>query len=305
MNKTTALRTALGLLITLVFLVVVDRTVGWQRIWSPWTALSPAAIALALGLLLVSYLLRALRLYDYFHGEMAGCLPLTLRLTLWHNLFNNLLPMRSGELSFPVLMSRYFGIAAIRSLPALLWFRLLDLHTLLLLAGIAALGLLQAPAWLLALWLAWLPLPWLAYRAGLWLTPRLHDDGHGWRAALARALGHLPTTPRALWRSWAWTLINWLTKLAVFTWLLSRFAPLPAPAALLGAVGGELSSVLPVHGLAGFGTYEAGVVAGLALWSREFGDHLGAAVNLHLFLLGATLLGGLLALALPRGRPHG
>ena len=304
MNTSARLRAALGVAVTLVFLYVLDRYVGWARLWQPWAALSAGAVGAALALLLTSYLLRAARLYDYFHGDMAGRFPLCLRLTLWHNLLNNLLPMRTGELSFPVLMSRYFQVPAIRSVPALLWFRFLDLHTLAALGGAAALGLTHAPAWTGWLWLAWLPLPWLAYRLGLWLAPRLAGGHlHSWRHLAEQALGSLPTTGRALWRSWAWTVVNWSVKLAVFAWLLGQFTPLPLPAGLLGAIGGELSSVLPVHGVAGLGTYEAGVVAGLALWGVAAVEALAAAVNLHLFLLGGTLLGGLLALVLPRG-PH-
>ncbi len=306
MNTSTRLRAALGVAVTLAFLYVLDRYVGWTRLWQPWATLSAGAVGTALLLLLISYLLRAARLYDYFHADMAGGFPLCLRLTLWHNLLNNFLPMRTGELSFPVLMSRYFQVPAIRSVPALLWFRFLDLHTLAALGGAAALGLVHAPAWTGWLWLAWLPLPWLAYRVGLWLAPRLAGDHlRGWRHLAEQALGSLPTTGRALWRSWAWTVVNWSVKLAVFAWLLGQLSSLALPAALLGAIGGELSSVLPVHGIAGLGTYEAGVVAGLALWEVAAVDALAAAVNLHFFLLGGTLLGGLLALALPRPDTHG
>ncbi len=299
MTRAAAVRLGLALLISTAFLAWIAHQVGWQRLWQPWAALSPAALALALALLVLSYLLRALRLYDYFHGEMAGRFARCLRLTLIHNLLNNLLPMRSGELSFPVLMSRYFQVPALRALPALLWFRLLDLHTLAVLGGAAVLLLWQAPLWGWLLWLLWLPLPWLAFRLATALAPRLQDE-RGWRRLAHRALTALPTSPRALWRSWAWTGVNWGVKLAVFAWFLSQFAPLSFSAALLGAIGGELSSVLPVHGVAGIGTYEAGVAAALAPLRMPLETTLSAALNLHLLLLGATLLGGALAPLLGR-----
>jgi len=62
--------------------------------------------------------------------------------------------------------------------------------------------------------------------------------------------------------------------------------------------------VLPVHGLAGAGTYEAGVVAALLPFGVAPAAALAGAVNLHLFLLGAALLGGALAL-LPGRRRRG
>jgi hypothetical protein len=64
-------------------------------------------------------------------------------------------------------------------------------------------------------------------------------------------------------------------------------------------IGGELGSVLPVHGVAGMGTYEAGVMAGLAPQGVALTAALAAAVNLHLFILGATVLGAGLARLLP------
>jgi uncharacterized membrane protein YbhN (UPF0104 family) len=84
----------------------------------------------------------------------------------------------------------------------------------------------------------------------------------------------------------------------VFAWILAFFADLAWVSALLGAVGGELTSVLPAHGIAGAGTYEAGVVAALVPQGIRLSTALAAAVNLHLFLLGLSIVGGLIAFAL-------
>ena len=100
-----------------------------------------------------------------------------------------------------------------------------------------------------------------------------------------------------------WTQLNWLVKLAVFAWILRLFAPMPGAAAVMGAIGGDLTSVLPVHGVAGAGTYEAGVVAALIPFGVETGAALAAAVNLHLFMLGLSLLGGALGFLLSHDRP--
>ncbi|MGB4948458.1 MAG: UPF0104 family protein, partial [Candidatus Competibacter denitrificans] len=94
--------------------------------------------------------------------------------------------------------------------------------------------------------------------------------------------------------------LNWLVKLAVFAWILRLFAAMPGTAAVMGAIGGDLTSVLPVHGIAGAGTYEAGVVAALAPFGVAPTAALTAAVNLHLFMLGLSLVGGALALWLRR-----
>ena len=65
---------------------------------------------------------------------------------------------------------------------------------------------------------------------------------------------------------------------------------------LLGSIMGEISSTLPIHGLAGAGTYEAGVLVALLPAGVGLDEALNGAVNLHLFVLGATILSAAIAL---------
>ena len=213
--------------------------------------------------------------------------------------------MRAGEISFPVLMSRYFKIPLGRSLPALLWFRLLDLHTLVLLVLIA-LPLPWGREFSLVFALLMLPLPLLM----LQITHRLRrwprrDDGPRWRVWLQHLLEGLPQGPALFWSSWFWTAVNWVVKMLVFAWVLGRFVEVPLSGALMGAITGDLTSILPVNGLAGAGTYEAGVIAGLMPYGIDAKAGLAAAVNLHLFMLAATLLGGALSILIGRVPDHG
>jgi hypothetical protein len=270
----------------------------------PWRQLDTAALVGAIILVFVSYGVRAVRVYDYFRAQfpqqLAGGLPLCLHLSLQHNLLNNLLPMRSGELSFPLLMSRYFAVPAKRSLPVLLWFRLLDLHTLALLAALIIGADLIGQTMTLLLTAIWLLLPWLGYRLYRPWLQRIGDrPGRGW-GLLRHILHSLPHSPASFWRSWWWTLLNWVIKLAVFAWVLSLFIDIGLGPAWLGATFGDLTSVLPIHGIAGAGTYEAGVMAGLLPFHIAPAAALTAAVNLHLFVLSCTILSGLVSLMLPK-----
>jgi uncharacterized membrane protein YbhN (UPF0104 family) len=181
----------------------------------------------------------------------------------------------------------------------------LDLHTL----GIFALLAVHSTAWpwpLTAVVLVlWLPLPWLSFHFSARWRQSLQRHHHK-RAyqLLSRMLQGLPQAPAAFWRAWAWTALNWLVKLGAFVWVLRLFIPVTLPAAWMGAIAGDLTSVLPVHGVAGAGTYEAGVVAGLLPYGVAAQPALAAAVNLHLFLLGTTLVGGAISLFIG-GRRHG
>lgn len=295
-------RYGLGIAIFVAFVVAVEWWFGWARLLVPWRSLAPAQVFAAAVVVYLSYGIRALRLYDYFRTEMRGAYPLCLRLFLQHNMLNNLMPMRSGELSFPWLMARYFKIPPIRSLPVLLWFRLLDLHTLLAIGLLVVLNGSQRLAAIAGLVL-WLGVPLAAYHLSGWLRGLLGDGGTArWRRLLVRLLASLPQTGRDFWASWCWTWLNWLAKLGAFSWVLVQFLPLPVGVAWMGVIAGDLTSVLPVHGVAGAGTFEAGVVAGLAPFGVAPAAALPAAVNLHLFLLGCAVFGGLLTLLVRRRR---
>jgi len=300
LDRKALLKYVFGTLILLAFAIFVEYFIGWVELLTPWKDLDPLPLATAVTLVFVTYCLRALRIYDFFYSEMKGRFALCLRLSLQHNMLNNLLPMRTGELSFPVLMSRYFSITAVRSIPALLWFRLLDLHTLVILA-LLVVGKDFLPSWAVSVsTLLWLSLPWLAFRLYRpWLHAIGDRQGKLW-SILRMILESLPQDNAKFWRSWMWTVLNWVLKLTVFAWVLMLFSNTSFVAAWLGATAGDLTSVLPIHGIAGAGTFEAGVVAGLVPFGISAASALTAAINLHLFLLSCTVISGILSRALPK-----
>ena len=291
-----------GITLFIAFVALIEFYFGWRNLLAPWRALPYSLVLLAIILTFVTYWVRAMRLYDYFRDEMRGAFAACLKLMLLHNFFNNLLPMRAGEISFPLLMKRYFNVPLMRSTPALLWFRVLDMHTLVLLA----LGITVRPwSYAVAACLLWLCVPYLLFLGSKKILGYLdaHPGGRP-RRLLHTILISLPYSHNAFWRAWLWTIINWIVKLGVFVWVLRLFIEIPFAAAWIGVIGGDVTSVLPIHSLAGAGTYEAGVVAGLLPFGAPATAAFKAAVNLHLFLLATTLLGGALSLLLSRPQ-HG
>lgn len=308
----------LGALLLVGLILAVGLTLGWGRLLAPWRDLAPEVLATLVLLSALSYVLRAVRVYDWLclgaKGEATGCagrFPAVLRLSILHNTANNLLPMRAGELVFPWLMGRYFGHGFLPATAALLWIRVLDLHFL----GLAGLGIawLRQPSWvwpgLAVLWLLALGLPGRMGRLDLSALMGGRSAAKPGRARrlLAKALGLLaaaaPTSHRRVARVYLWTAMTWLTKFLAFAALLRHFLPVDLWQALVGVMGAELSSVLPFHGIAGSGSYELAAVAALVPAGVDPTAALGGAVNLHLFVLGVTLLLGFLALLLPKGRP--
>jgi len=255
--------------------------------------LSPSVVILtALGLL-ASYIFRALRVYDEFRREAHGRFGACLRIVLVHNAMTNVLPFRSGEFAFPMLLQATFGIPFSRAVASLLWFRLQDA---------CVIGLIAIFIW-----------PDVA------LFVRI--VGAGIIVALACAVPHFmrttgrksakPTTPFGKFRDafrestqearfgWLWTLSNWSTKLAVEAWLLATLLGASFAQGAAGALGAELSSVLPIQGIAGFGTYEAGAAAAFLPLGIPLADGIRAAFALHLFVISCAVLAGAIAWVFP------
>ena len=183
------------------------------------------------------------------------------------------------------------------SSPKLLYLRLLDLHFVLFL-GLTVLAF-QRHLGLGAVAIALGPLPLLLYLArGRFPTEAGAEEGR-LRQAISASIQGLPDSPGLFAGIWFWTAVNWTVKLAAYGWILTTFIPLPLGHAVIGATTGELSSVLPFHGVAGAGTYEAGVMAGLVPLGVALETALTGAVNLHLFVLGASIVAGVVALAVP------
>ncbi len=278
---------------------------GWAPLLAPWTGLAPTDLAVLLLGTLASYGARAWRLYDYFHPTVAGAPWTVLRLSLLHNMFNNLLPMRTGEAALPLLMKRNFGTSYLHTGSSLLWLRVLDLGALALLAAtVVVLGdTFAAGPRGLALIIA------LASLAGLltlpWIARLLSADPKAGRlqALIHTIASSLPTSTAAYARAVLFTVIAWAGKGLAFVWLVLQFTSLEPAAAVVGVAAGELSSVLPIHGLAGSGTYEGAMVGALVSVGTGHDVALIAAVNVHLFLLGVAIAFGVLALALPRPSP--
>jgi uncharacterized membrane protein YbhN (UPF0104 family) len=285
----------INLAVLAAFVWAVGHYWGWGRLLAPWGTLPAGPLLLAVAGLLASYGVRALRIYlaerDIPRGRYLACL----RLILLNNAFNLLLPARSGEASFPILMSRWFSIDAARATGVLIWLRLLDLHVLATVgAACAAAGWLGTDqplsklAWLAAGLAAIAPPLLFVLRGPL----RARLAGHeGKLAGMAgRVLGGLPQRPAGLALDLSLSWLSWSIKLAALGWVLARLAGIPQTLGTLGAIGGDLSTVLPVHAPGGFGTYEAGALALLAPGASPSGVLLAAAVNLHLLVLTTALL---------------
>ncbi|HWT57101.1 MAG TPA: lysylphosphatidylglycerol synthase domain-containing protein, partial [Rhizobium sp.] len=248
--------TVLTVVIVAAYALFIQWFWGWPVIIRQWADVGAGPVIGALVLLTSTYFLRTWRIYDYFPKETAGRFAVLFRVTQIHNLLNIMLPFRTGETSFPLLMRSEFGIPLTRATSALLVMRLLDLHALVAAAGIGFAVASADPIVAWSLWTGFLLLPVAAFAARkplLRLAARLLPEKA--QKFVAEIENGLPLDAVAFARAWAMTIVNWLVKVMVLAWALGLMGVLPMAASFGGALGGELSSVLPVHAPGGVGTY--------------------------------------------------
>lgn len=288
----------IGSLLFFSLIILVEYTIGWNQLLTPWRTLPLSTLCILFGCMAISYTLRAVRIYDDFYSLMRGQFITTLRLSVLHTTANVLLPMRLGEVVFPWLMQRYFNTNIFAAGASLIWIRLLDLHFLAL-TGLFILWLIQ-PSWL---WILAILLWLLLLLAQRWIAgfgQREHEQKSlsYWQRGLALIANAAPNDTVKVIRLYLWTALSWITKFIAFTTILQHFLPITFWQVLTGVIGAELSSVLPFHGIAGAGSYELALVAAVLPLGVQVTAALAGAVNLHLFMLGSSILLGLLALLL-------
>nr|WP_242533193.1 lysylphosphatidylglycerol synthase transmembrane domain-containing protein [Niveibacterium umoris] len=289
----------LALVISLALLGWLAASGNWRDVGARLAAIPPTTLLAALGGFLLSYLLRAARIRDEFADVARGHFWAMARVTTAHNAAINVVPFRGGEIALPVLLQREFGVPMGRALVSLLWLRMQDAFVVMLLAAWVWPGL---PLWLRSLWS-------LGVLFAAWAIPawaRSHPVGAeapaGWQGKLFKVRAALAHSTRGAVKSWAWTLSNWIVKLTAQTLLLGALIGQAGLLASAGVLGGELAAILPVQGVAGFGTYEAGVAAALTPHGITLASGLQAALALHLVIIAAAVSAGALAfVALPAG----
>ncbi|MDF1693424.1 MAG: lysylphosphatidylglycerol synthase transmembrane domain-containing protein [Zhongshania sp.] len=294
-----SLRWFLASAILIAGLFWVEHTLGWQQVLRPWLSISSWYIFALSLLTLISYALRAQRVFDYFGKAKHHRFTPYLRISLLHNALNNFLPMRLGEASFPLLMKREFSLSMLHSSSGLLFIRLCDLHFLLCLLTIS-LGFSLSISRHLVVYsaiTALLGLPLLLFRFS---RPLLNLLPVNWQTWLRQIRPFFPSTSRQCLRIYAHTIAIWCSKLLALAMVMRCFIDIPLQQALLAVVSADLSSVLPVHGLAGSGTFEAAILLALAPFELSHDATLLAALNVHLYLLASSLLPLPLALLLRR-----
>jgi uncharacterized protein (TIRG00374 family) len=283
------------------------------------------AVAMSAFLYGSANVMRSLRFKIISASENVGAVNFFF-VTCVYNLFTGLMPIGTGELSYPYLLKRYYHLSFSENVSTVLLARALDFVVIFsfFLASLIALQRVLLPNWgqivLPGLGLIFLLLILLfAYSGARGFLVALLDDvvrkAHAKRfkhvnavlqafQSLSRALER-DVSPTALVWSMLLTSLVWTTTYALLHLLfLGMGHRLNFWQVVFSSSLVIVAMILPLQGIAGFGTQEAGWAAGLIIlgFGREQAITMGFGVHVILFifllLLGGIGLGGLLL-----GRP--
>jgi hypothetical protein len=228
------------------------------------------------------------------------------RIACQANFLNLALPFRLGELGFPVLMQRRYGIGFLHATGVLLLARLFDLAAVgcILLASAWSLGIIPGALKLVAavgaLVLAVAPfgvaLAGRALRPHLVRLPYVGKIAEPLSAALD-ALGDARTRMQVVAVGFAiWLALAWMAVLVADAVVDTA----SAMAAVLGGAASSVAFALPINGIAGIGPTQAAWVAATVQAGVPWDDAVISALALHaVVLVNAVVLGGLAMLPWP------
>jgi len=273
-----------SLLISATLLAYLLSQIEMQQLTTTLLNLHLPSLAIFVAISAAGLLARSLRYWVLLGGKI-GLWPLML-VTLVRNLFVDLLPARIGSLSYVYIVKARYGLPldeALASFFLAFVFDIVAIAPLLLLALLAVGGTLPAGSWFLAglailllggcLVALWLMGPALRLVASALTGVSVRWTGHspGWLPRIAQSLASTADEVDASWRrgvalpALLISLVVRLCKFGAYYCLLHAvlvphgysWGTLSFPMVFLGVAGAELSATLPLHSLAGFGTYEA------------------------------------------------
>jgi uncharacterized membrane protein YbhN (UPF0104 family) len=185
---------------------------------------------------------------------------------------NNLLPARTGELSW-FYYSKRLGVSLQRSVGIFLWGRILDLIALfVLLTFFYALHRGDFRFYILSLFLFFVSL-----FIHIPVSKFKNFKGDFLTSTFASSL-------------------SVISSLLKFLSLILLLGLAPSVELFLGFLGGELSSVLPIHSFGGLGTYELSFSLPQKFFGESLKEGIKVAFIFHSFLLLSSALYGLIAL---------
>ena len=269
----------ISILITIGFIYIFYKIIGFKNFYKFLTEIEPTNIIIAFILYFSSYLTRTYRWKLTLEIKEFKKL---FKITSFNTVFNIFIPFRIGELSFFYMLKKEnipfkdsaLSFFTVRLFDAISLFSLF-FATLLFYKGYNFLGILIL---LISPILAYI----IKYISGFIKIEKL------------KAFKDDVLTTKNLINLYLLSLLTFILKFSSFYFVLPKNINLTFLENFFASASGDITTILPIHGLAGIGTYEAGYIGILIFLGVDKELAILSSVFVHLFiLLGSATLGAI------------
>jgi len=270
MNKTKLLKLFISALVTVLFFYFFQRIVGFDKVLKFFSLLTLNQILAAFVLYLISYVARTVRwqytlsIKDFYK---------LFKLTVYNTFFNIILPFRTGEVSFFYMLKKE-NIHIVESTMSFIITRFFD--------GISLLGLflwayLTYKGFYILGILTFIFLPFSFFVLLIIFRFIKHEKVKEYYKVMVNF--------RNIVMVYALSILTWLFKFSAFYIILPKETKITLLESVMASSLADLTTVLPIHGLAGIGTYETGYISILIFLNVPKEVAFLSAFLVHMFII--------------------
>ncbi|MGC9189025.1 MAG: lysylphosphatidylglycerol synthase transmembrane domain-containing protein [Sulfurihydrogenibium sp.] len=270
MNKTKLLKLFISALVTVLFFYFFQRIVGFDKVLKFFSLLTLNQILAAFVLYLISYVARTVRwqytlsIKDFYK---------LFKLTVYNTFFNIILPFRTGEVSFFYMLKKE-NIHIVESTMSFIITRFFD--------GISLLGLflwayLTYKGFYILGILAFIVSPFSFFVLLIVFRFIKHEKVKEYYKGMVNF--------RNIVMVYALSILTWLFKFSAFYIILPKETKITLLESVMASSLADLTTVLPIHGLAGIGTYETGYISILIFLNVPKEVAFLSAFLVHMFII--------------------
>ena len=269
---------AVSVAISLGFIYLFYKVIGFNTFLRFLTEISPVNLILASGLYVFSYITRAFRLKITLNIKNFKKL---FKITSFNTVFNIFLPFRTGEVSFFYMLKKE-NVPFSESAVSFLTVRMFDAISLFTLFAISYLILKGYFLYSILLFFL-MPFSFYLFK-GIISVIKIEK-----LKSFSKETLHL----KNLIVLYTLSILTFVSKFTGFFFVLPENLKLSFQQAFFASAAGDLTTVLPIHGIAGIGTYEGGFAGVLIFLGVDRDTSILASVFVHVFiLLGAATVAG-------------
>lgn len=270
MNIKKIIKLILSLLITFLFLYYVFYKVGFSSVYELFVKVSPVSVFIAFILYLFSYIARTFRWSLTLDIKDFKKL---FKLTVYNTFFNIILPFRTGEVSFFYILKKE-GVHIVDSTMSFVVTRIFDGLSLLAIFTLSYFIFIGKE--LIGIILFFL-IPFSFYLLIFVIKFIKHEKFKLYTDSKLKFTNLLQV--------YFLSIVTLIFKFSAFYFILPKEVNINIFQSILASSSADLTTVLPIHGIAGIGTYEAGYSGILILLNIPYNLSISLSILVHTFIL--------------------